>query len=495
MATRQIYWRQKQIWGGITRMLEDTFSRLEAAKMRWMAGGVADASGDPLADGSDAAEAQLRLLAQAALFKQSCLRPSKPGKTALRPLLPDLELPVLPDVLRPAFRQLMQVQDRRSRQGLIGFMAARGVLAHPFDWLPPQDLNGYPDAYIALVKWNAGAEQHSAALSADSWEDMYPAERQRAFNALRATTPEIARQLMEAHAGCLPADQRLALLDCFVQGLSPGDGTYLRRLASGDRSAKVKARALGLLARLDDVEDGEDARELADFMVQTKTGLVRRRQVIDLRDKLNPAQKKRVGDLFETVSFSALASALGVVPSILAANYVTQPHTSPAPFLEMCIRSAPVDALMTYWGRMRADGAAQMHMLAAFADRLTQEQMTTQALGMINAGAVTDFGSVLDVVGPDAGRAISEALLNCDMYRTFRGDLKSALAKRAKGESDYQVTTTIAQGDAHAMMLALLLTADAARQVISDLEEAGLHNADPILRPLKFNSALQGFSP
>ena len=47
-------------------MLEDTLSRLEAAKLRWMTGGEADVRSDPFTSGTQGVEAQLRLLAQAA---------------------------------------------------------------------------------------------------------------------------------------------------------------------------------------------------------------------------------------------------------------------------------------------------------------------------------------------------------------------------------------------------------------------------------------------
>ena len=476
-------------------MLDATLSRLEAAKLRWMTGGAAEAADDGFADGADATETQLRLLAQAALFRQTCLRPAVPGNLTSTPPLPATPLPLLPEPLRPAFRQMMQQQDRSIWQALTGLMAARGVMAHPFDWLPPQDLTGYPDAYIPLAKWKAGLGDTTAALTGDTWDDMYPAERRKAFGELRGTDPAAARDLMEHHGGALPAEERLALIDCFALGLSPDDADYLTGLTTSDRSAKVKARAQGLLARLGVVTDGGDAQELADFMEKSTTGLIRRRKVIELRGKLNEAQKKRANALFEQVSFPQLAAALDVTTDDLAATFVTEPRPMMAPFLQMCIRTAPTAALLTYWERLRADGVAQFAMLADMAPRLTQDQIMTEARGLIDAGVLTDLRDVLTVTGPDVGAPLSDALLNSRFYKDRTKDVKTALAKRAKGEGDYQANHTISQFETVTMLLAFLITASHAGKVLADLETLGFHSADPVMRPLKFNIALQGSTP
>ncbi|WP_411891045.1 DUF5691 domain-containing protein [Yoonia sp. SDW83-1] len=476
-------------------MLDETLGRLEAAKLRWMTGGVAEAGDDSFTKGTDSAETQLRLLAQAALFRQSCLRPEPPGDLTEMQPLPAPTLPLLPEPLRPAFRQMMQQQDRSVWQGLMGLMVARGVMAHPFDWLPPQDMSGYPDAYIPLAKWKAGLSDNTVALTADTWDDMYSAERRKAFADLRASDPTAARELMQDHGGGLPAEDRLGLVDGFAIGLSMDDAEYLTALTQHDRSSKVKARAQGLLARLGVVADGGDAQELADFMEKSTTGLIRRRNVIKLRGKLNEAQKKRANSLFENVSFARLASALAVTPDTLAAGYVTEPRPMMSPFLQMCIRTAPNDALLIYWDRLRADGVAQFAMLADMAQRLSKDQVLAEARALLRANSLTDLRDMLAVTGPDVGPTLSDALLAAPFYANKLKDVKAALAKRAKGEGDYQGSHTISQFENFITLLAFLITASHATRVMADLEALGFHSADPVLRPLKFNIALQGPTP
>lgn len=226
-------------------MVEEVFARLEAAKLRWMAGGLAETAGDILADGQAGTEGQLRLLAQAGLFRQTCLRPEPPGELAPMPLLPE---PELPEPLRPAFRQMMREQTGEFARATLGLMAARGVMAHPFDWLPPKDLSGYPDAYIPYGRWKEG---------------------------------------IEAKGGSQAAEERLQLVEILRQGLSTADQPYLEGLVAQDRSGKVKACARAFLTRLGVIDDTEDATELADFL-ETSKGIMRLgRQKIGWRKKLN----------------------------------------------------------------------------------------------------------------------------------------------------------------------------------------------------------------
>ncbi len=488
-------WQLRPIWGGITRMVEATFAKLEEAKLRWMSGGVVDATGNAFASGDTSPEAQLRLLALAGVFRHTCLRPQEPGNLKQMPLLPEPALPLLSEVMRPAFRQMMQQQDRSVWQGLIGLMAARGYMAHPFDWLPPQDLTGYPEAYIPLAKWKAGMGDAQPTLTAETWDDMYPAERRGAFAALRKSDPAAARALMEEQGGNLPAEERLMLVATFSDGLGVDDQSYLEKLAGSDRSAKVKAKAVGYLARLGVVTDDADARELANFIETSTSGLLRRRKAIGLRKKLNETQKKRAYSLFETVTLPQLATALSMSSDEVAASYVTEPRPIMAPFFDMCVRSAPTATLMIYWERLRTDGVAQFSMLADLADRLDRDQTLAEVKRLIDTGRLTDLRDMLLVTGADVGPTISDALLKAGYYKKKLSEVEAALANRAKGDGDYQSTHLINQFEAFITILAFLVTANHARAILADLEDVGFHAADPLFRPLKFNIDLEGSSP
>ena len=84
--------------------LDNTLAQLEEAKLRWMNAGLADVLQDGFSREKSASEGQLRLLAQAALFRQTCLRPKAPQTLEKAPKLPKLALPLLPEALRPSFR-------------------------------------------------------------------------------------------------------------------------------------------------------------------------------------------------------------------------------------------------------------------------------------------------------------------------------------------------------------------------------------------------------
>ena len=476
-------------------MLEDTLSRLEAAKLRWMTGGEADVRSDPFTSGTQGVEAQLRLLAQAALFRQTCLRPSAPSKLTMVEPLPAPPLPLLSTHLRPAFRHIMQQQDRSIWQGLTGLMAARGVMAHPFDWLPPQDTNGYADIYIPYAKWKAGLDNHEMELTAETWQDMYPAERRNAFAELRAKDTTAARAMIEAYGSTLSADERLGLIDCLAQGLGADDIPYLTEVSTKDRSAKVKARAAGFLARLGVASDRDEAKELAAFMEKSTKGIIRRRKEIALRSKLNGAQQNRVSALLDTVTFTQLAAALDITPDALADSYVTEKNTTALQFWGLCARTAPRDALLIYWARLRSDGVANFSRLAGITDQLSRDQIMAEAQGLVMSADLTDLHDMLAVTGPDVGRDMSDALLNSPFYRAQLDALKTALAKRATGDGDYRHDPMVAQFGGFVTQLAFLVTAEHARRVASDLQKRGLHAADPILHPLNFNIALQGKTP
>ncbi|MEO0915221.1 MAG: DUF5691 domain-containing protein, partial [Pseudomonadota bacterium] len=191
-------------------------------------------------------------------------------------------------------------------------------MAHPFDWLPPKDVEGFPDIYIPLAAWAAEAEETEATtLTEESWDAHFPAERRAAMEALRRTDPDTARTLLEAKAAGLPAEERHRLIQTLATGLSEADQPFLETLAASDRSGKVKATATRLLARLGVAGDGEAAAELAAFLEITSTGLLRRKPLLAFRKKLNDVQQNRAQTLFGSVPLAQLAIALDLTPEAL----------------------------------------------------------------------------------------------------------------------------------------------------------------------------------
>lgn len=173
----------------------------------------------------------------------------------------------------------------------------------------------------------------------------------------------------------------------------------------------------------------------------------------------------------------------------LADSYVTAPLAHVEPFLEMCARSAPDDILLRYWTRLTQDGKTNAAMLASLSDRFEKGRMRDELRKLLKAGRVSDAHDILLITGPDMGHDLSDELLGAPLYKTRMTDAKAAL----KDEATANRARNRLEG--LAAQLALLLTADHAKRVLRDLEALGFHSADPALRPLTFNIALEGHAP
>jgi hypothetical protein len=293
--------------------LEDHLARIRGA---WMAGRGATEHAPPAwrnAVGQDAgAEAALVALTGQAL--QVLFRPAPPSLTP-RALLPVLSAPTPPEATRSRIRRLLAA--RRTEEGgirsLVLFLAARGYVTHPADWLPRATDDWAPPVYAPWVAW-AASEAAGASpeiLTADNWQDWPWAERRIALTSLRRGDPASARALIAAKAGGEPADRRLKLLETLEEGLTADDAPVLEGFAA-DRSDRVRALARQLLARLGRGEsDASSAQELAAMVELARVGLLKRRNQLKLKPLKNPTQESRRHDLFGVVTLADLAKALG----------------------------------------------------------------------------------------------------------------------------------------------------------------------------------------
>lgn len=465
---------------------------VEAARQRWMGGGTAPTGEDAfLAEGTDG-DSQLRLLALAAHIKPVCLRPRAPENLTAQSPFPDPDLPLLPEPLRPLFRRLIKQADTRQKsEGLITLMARRGVMAHPFDWLPPTDPAGYPEAYMPISKWLAGAVAlEEAPLTAETWDDLSPAERRLALTQLRQSDPATARALLQEKAGSCPADERLRLIETLTLGLSEDDQAYLEDLNRSDRSGKIKDRARQLLARLGAFGAAEDAAELARFFEKGKAGILRRKTVIRAKTKLNSAQQRRAHELLLSVPVPVLALALEVTVGELTDTIEFREDDWNQAFMTALAETASEQDLLAYWQRLKDRGNARFAHLEILRRRLPQTAILREAQTLVEAGSFA-LDACLSVVGPDSPPSFSAALLKT---KAIREPIAQALrAQRsetgAQSASAMQHTLRVALDG-----LGLILSREAAEQLLKDMTAGGLHLADPLLDPLKFNAALKGAS-
>jgi hypothetical protein len=290
----------------------------------WITGGatfdLAPTAWKAIAGGASPDEQERRLLAIAAQALDVALRPAAPKTLKRRPPLPRLAFPMLPERLRSPLRAaLKHAVDARRKTRVVTLVASRGFVLHPMDWMP-SDQNS-PDVYAPWIDWQASVDEERHApqekLTAENWDEFYPAARRIALADMRRTEPASARMLIEAKAPGEPAEVRLALIELMRFGLNAEDAPFLKGLAT-DRSGKVQNLAGRLLARLGEhghpSEGGADdpAVELAAFISEGKSGFIRRRTTYTPAKLKSPAQEKRRAELFETCNLVDLARRFGI---------------------------------------------------------------------------------------------------------------------------------------------------------------------------------------
>ncbi|MGU3315945.1 DUF5691 domain-containing protein [Sphingomonas sp. M6A6_1c] len=452
---------------------------------RWTMGGSA-ASHAPVAWrdalGSDAREAELRLLALSGHLLGTLAVPQPTGEVRSRGDIPALAQPPLPDALRPRVRRLLQqMRDAQTRRHLLDFIDARGWTLHPGDWMPGGDL-AVPEMYAAWPDWAAASGSPSAApdaLSADTWDDFPPAARHAAFAALRRRHPAQASIMLADKIAGEPADRRLRLLDMLATGLSDADRPLLEGL-TGDRAPRVKALATALLARLGyGGRDDEDAAELAAFYSVQTTGLLRRTRVIVPQAAKTTAQRHRRDTLFQALAFDRLAQALGLASTELVAAWPWgQDIAGDYQLAAMAARSAS-DAILDAIADAPTTGRSiDSHILVQLLPRLSpsrRRQVATRLLDAPNASFATvrliagGDGGIDDAILTPAGRALLDALKAEDVRSGDRAD--------------------------ELLVLGLIASRSAARQALDQLAATGLIASDPRLDMLRLNAALENRRP
>ncbi|MGP7795224.1 DUF5691 domain-containing protein [Sphingomonas sp. CLY1604] len=448
---------------------------------RWTMGGSAAAHA-PAAWcavlGTDAREAELRLLALSGHFLGTLATTQPTGDARPRGDIPALARPPLADALRPRARRLLpQMRDAQMRRHLLDLVDARGWTLHPGDWMPRPD-EDVPDIYAPWQDWAASGSPSVApeALSATNWDDFAPAARHVAFAALRRRDPVQASQLMAERIAGEPADRRVRLLELLAAGLSDADRPLLERLA-GDRAPRVRQLATALLARLGHgTHDDEHGAELAAFFTIQTRGLLRRTRVIVAQAVKTAAQRHRRDTLFQTPSFDGFAQALGLAPTELVAAWRWgEDMAGDQQLAAMAARSAS-DAIVETLADAPSTGHA--HTLIALLPRLSprrRHQAATRLLGAQDAR----FAMVLAIAGGAGG--IDDAI------RTPAGTaLVDALKADNQGAGDHADEL---------LALGLIASRSAARQALDQLAAAGLIASDPRLDMLRLNAALDNRRP
>ena len=417
-----------------------------------------------LAD-TDPTQAELRLLALAGQLRDIALRPVPPADVGVRPDLPPLDKPPMPDAARAPFRALLA-----QGWGIKALLMAdaRRCRAHPLDWFPAASTENLPDTYLPWQDWvrGVGAEPATTSdLSDDTWGYLSPGARIPALKAMRGIDPSKARELIAGHLAGEPAEARLALVRVLQANLGPDDIPFLSGFAN-DKSPKVKALAASLLGRLG-VGSGQaaDVAELAAFFKVGASGLLKKSIAVTAAPTKTNAQRQRRDELLGLVTVGDLAGALGLAPDDLVDGADLDDQAMPA-FVGLVARTG-TDA--------QADRLAK---------RLLPKRMQLAMELLPRASAATRQQAMESLLATRADAYILNLLT----------ELEPDIAEPATVVRSPALAVILSKLDADKRQdlfpLSFVCTAPAAQAVLDRLIEAGVRPHDPWLTPLRFNLAL-----
>ena len=462
---------------------EPIYDAMGAVLTRWtMGSAAAPAASFWRAElGDDPAEAELRLLALSGQFLGAAVVIEPASALRVLPDIPALALPTLPDALRPLARRILAAKKQAQvKTELVGFLAARGWTTHPADWMPEPGDDDVPDVYAAWRDWaeiaasnTATQQQTNDRLTADNWEDFWPATRKVTLVELRRRDPSAARAVLNAKLGNESAESRLRLLSLLSERLSDDDIAFLETTAANDRAPKVKALAASLLARLGrGAGIGEDAAELAGFFAVKTTGILRRSRVIEAERPKTPAQWQRRKTLLDGADLASFAAALGITPQELIAAWNWNVDPAADMVLINLVVATGTDAQVASTAKLVGEHDAT-GLIVALAPRLAPAERARQAEAALNAHGIR-FEQAQAMGG-------SAARLNDPLSAPAGKALLAALRSDDAKLSDHVA-------ELHA--LGLIASREGARRSLESLTAAGLLQGDPRLDMLRLNAAL-----
>ncbi|UPK00758.1 DUF5691 domain-containing protein [Bradyrhizobium sp. 170] len=464
-------------------MAEAIYDAMGSVLTRWTMGSAA-APAAPVWSaelGTEPAEAELRLLALSGQFLGIAVTAEPPPELRVLPDIPPLALPTVPEALRPLVQRILAAfKETQRKTELLDFLAARGWTTHPAEWMPTANDEDAPDVYAPWRDWAGIAASNSVVrrqagdqLTADNWEDFWPAARKVALTELRRRDPEAARMVLEAKLANENADVRLPLLSLLATGLSEADVPFLEGLAANDRAPKVKALAASLLARLGrGPAVGEDIAELAGFFSVKMKGLLRRARVIQFENNKTHAQAQRRAALLASADITSLARALTLTPQELVDAWSWDVDRQADAALADLVSRTGTDSLVAQTAEAMSQGDASV-FLAALTPRLPPGRRSELAEKVLRTR-----GFSFDVAKTIAG---GTARLENPLTVPAGEVLLTALRRDDAKPSD-ELTELFALG--------LIASRAAARQVLERLNGAGLLQGDPRLDMLRLNAAL-----
>ncbi|MDX8500586.1 DUF5691 domain-containing protein [Mesorhizobium sp. VK4C] len=457
----------------------------------WISGGavfeLAPIEWKELAAASNPDEQERRLLAIAAQALDVALRPAAPKTLKRRPPLPVLALPMLPERLRPSLRAaLKHAADARLKTRVATLVASRGFVLHPMDWMPAASYQESPEVYAPWVDWLAGADGEKQSrrehLTAECWDDFYPAARRTALVDLRRTMPALARTLIETKGASEPAEGRLALIELMRVGLGADDVPYLKSLST-DRSGKVREMAGRLLARLGERGNPADSgsedpiAELAAFIEEGKSGFIRRRSTYAPIKLKSPAQQARRADLFASCYFGDLVARFGKTePDFIGAWQFGIDDGADLFLVRMVSVSGSDAAVACLADLLVAEGGKLALLVLQLMLRLDSGRKRGLVRRILND--TQNLATLAQVEGAEPGWL--------EWGDLTKGKMLSALRSAVSGDNEVMKRSA----EQYLETLGFLANPEAAEKLIGEIVAAGLPPASPSLGLLRLNAAL-----
>ncbi|RWK25834.1 MAG: hypothetical protein EOR43_01990 [Mesorhizobium sp.] len=458
----------------------------------WVSGGaafeLAPAEWKDVAAAASPDEQERRLLAIAAQALDVGLRPAAPKTLKRRPPLPVLALPVLPERLRPLLRAALKyATDAKLKTRVATLVASRGFVLHPMDWMPAASYQESPEVYAPWVDWQAGAEGEKQSrrehLTAETWDDFYPAARRAALVDLRRTMPALARTLIETKGASESAEVRLALIELLRFGLGADDVPFLKSI-SADRSGKVREMAGRLLARLGEHNsaDGgseDPTAELAAFIEEGKAGFIRRRTTYAAVKLKSPAQQARRADLFASCYFGDLVARFGKTEAdFIGAWQFGVDHNADLFLVRMVSMSGGDAAVACLADLLVAAGGKLALLVLQLMLRLDSGRKRVLISQILNDAQ--NLAALNLVEGAEAGWL--------EWGDLAKGKALSALRSAFSGDNDVMKRSA----EQHLETIGFLANPLTAEKLIGEVVAAGLPPASPSLGLLRLNAALAG---
>ena len=459
----------------------------------WISGGAmfefAPVEWKEVATASSPDEQERRLLAIAAQALDVALRPAAPKTLKRRPPLPVLALPMLPERLRPLLRAALKyAADARLKTRVAALVASRGFVLHPMDWMPSVSDQESPDIYAPWVDWQAGADSQKQSrredLTAETWDDFYPAARRSALIDLRRSAPALARTLIETKGASEPAEVRFALVELMRFGLGADDVPFLKSL-SADRSGKVREMAGRLLARLGErgnQADGgseDSTAELAAFIEEGKSGFIRRRATYAPIKPKSQAQQARRADLFASCYFGDLVVRFGrTEPDFIGAWQFGVDDGADLFLVRMVAMSGSDEAVASLADLLAAAGGRLAILGLQLTARLDSGRKRVLVRQILNDAQ--NLAALTLVDGAEAGWL--------EWSDLAKGKTLPALRSAVSGDND----VTRRNAEQYLEAVGFLASPVSAEKLIGEVVAAGLPPASPSLSLLRLNAALAG---